>query len=275
MTAVKKASPGGSSSSPSPLGPRPNNNIKRRAGMTTATTTALSVRRVLLGLSVAMGTALVAFHASVRPAGNDLHANPIRGGGGGGRGGRHGVVVPPPRGIRSATTQQSVAQRTKEDLHVNSPPAIRLPPKDPSSSSTPSGPLPARNGDNDASCKFRVRSVRDLQQCYPPHLVRKLPPGDCDRVTDWSDVQRCLHTIPSIHPNADNLPPKLPHYDISLIGERNSGTKFLIQELQQCFQRHACSHCQDPPGLSPAQALLPAAVLGRQLPAPDRDRVVP
>jgi hypothetical protein len=204
--------------------------------MTTATTTALSVRRVLLGLSVAMGTALIAFHASVRPAGSDLHANPIRGGGGGGRGGGHGVVVPPPRGIHSATTQQSVTQRTKEDLHVNSPPVTRLPPQDPSSSSTPSGPEPARNGDNDASCKFRVRSVRDLQQCYPPHLVRKLPPGECDRVTDWSDVQRCLNTEPTIHLNAVNVPPNLPHYDISLIGERNSGTKFLIQELQQCFQ---------------------------------------
>jgi hypothetical protein len=189
----------------------------------------LSARRGLLVLSVAMGTALIAFNVSVRPAdsGSDLHVNPVV------RGGGQGVAP-----LRGARTQPPVSQMTEKELRINPPP---VPPRPPSPSSPTSKPPQYR--DNDAACKFRVRSVRDLQGCYPPHLVRKLPTGACDRVTDWSDVRRCLNTSPNQTSDADNPPQPIPtHYDVSLIGERNSGTKFLIQELQQCFQRLA------PPG---------------------------
>lgn len=97
---------------------------------------------------------------------------------------------------------------------------------------------------DDASCKLRVRSIRDLQACYPRELVRALPERECGRVTEWPDVQRCLNHGQRFDDSAQNTgasppsppPPVLPHYDISLIGERNSGTKFVTQELQLCFR---------------------------------------
>ena len=89
----------------------------------------------------------------------------------------------------------------------------------------------------DASCRFSISSLRDLQDCYPPSLVRTLPKPSCNRVEDWDDVQRCLAghfetTSTSTPADDDEI-----QIQVHIVGERNSGTKFVMQELQRCFPR--------------------------------------
>lgn len=73
-----------------------------------------------------------------------------------------------------------------------------------------------------------IKSIYDLEKCYPNRLVREL--GDsCLLVETWNDVQRCMTGRFTKEP--------LKHYQIHILGERNSGTKFVMRELQRCFPR--------------------------------------
>jgi len=72
-----------------------------------------------------------------------------------------------------------------------------------------------------------MKSVDDIRRCYPKEMVRKLPSPSCDTIEDWEDVQKCLtgRFVKNI----------LSDSSIHIIGERNSGTKFIMHEVQKCF----------------------------------------
>jgi hypothetical protein len=74
-----------------------------------------------------------------------------------------------------------------------------------------------------------ARTAEDLKKrCYKEKAFNDLGPS-CERIETWGDVNRCLVRR--------STPEVLDHYEISIIGERNSGTKFIMRELQQCFPR--------------------------------------
>jgi hypothetical protein len=78
------------------------------------------------------------------------------------------------------------------------------------------------------SCQT-IRSVQDIQRCYPSHRFQKPHLNNCSSIETWADVQRCLTGRRRQHANTIR--------DIRVVGERNSGTKWLVQELQRCFRR--------------------------------------
>lgn len=90
--------------------------------------------------------------------------------------------------------------------------------------------LPDRTKEQHEAC-LRMKSVKDIQTCYPPQLVRRLDKKSCGSIETWSDVQRCLSG--SFYP--EDHPPDADPFTIHVVGERHSGTKFLQQELQSCF----------------------------------------
>jgi hypothetical protein len=95
--------------------------------------------------------------------------------------------------------------------------------------------IPRRTKRQIGACK-RMKSVQDIQECYPPQLVRPL---NCSHVDDWEDMQRCL--TGRFYPEEDES--GLEPYTIHIVGERHSGTKFVQRELQQCFtQPSAAQH---------------------------------
>ena len=80
------------------------------------------------------------------------------------------------------------------------------------------------------ACK-RMRSLRDIRECFPPQLVRRLPVEHCQDVQDWETLQRCVTGRFYAEDDTGTEEP----FTIHIIGERHSGTKFLMNELQQCF----------------------------------------
>jgi hypothetical protein len=56
---------------------------------------------------------------------------------------------------------------------------------------------------------------------------------DCEArgIDTWQDVQNCING--PFHSER----PKLNKTYINLIGERNSGTKWIVEEMQKCFPR--------------------------------------
>jgi hypothetical protein len=73
-----------------------------------------------------------------------------------------------------------------------------------------------------------ARTAEDLKHCSRAKVFNDLGPS-CERIETWGDVNRCLvrRFAPEV---ADN-------YKIHIIGERNSGTKFIMRDLQQCFPK--------------------------------------
>jgi hypothetical protein len=81
------------------------------------------------------------------------------------------------------------------------------------------------------TCKV-MNSFQDIARCHPKR-VKSVMKQKCNNpnrtIETWQDVQQCLNGRYSA---------KTPHLNetvIHLIGERNSGTKFAIYQLQQCF----------------------------------------
>ena len=92
-----------------------------------------------------------------------------------------------------------------------------------------------------AACQS-MKSVLDIQTCHPETSVRPLGPN-CSDIRNWDDVQRCLtgrftafHQT-SLNGTTNDTTPPPPISEIHILGERNSGTKFVTAELQQCFPR--------------------------------------
>ena len=90
------------------------------------------------------------------------------------------------------------------------------------------------NNVSPASCRV-LQTVDDIRRCYPDHRMRTLPDG-CPTISTWDDLQRCVTgsfiVPPTLQPN------NFTYTIIHVIGERNSGTKWLVKEMQQCFPRH-------------------------------------
>jgi hypothetical protein len=81
----------------------------------------------------------------------------------------------------------------------------------------------------------RMNSVQDIQDCYPAEYLRPLN-SSCHDITDWHDVQRCLMGPRRLwFPENSNNTTSEPPFVIHIIGERHSGTKFAMRQLQQCF----------------------------------------
>jgi len=90
-------------------------------------------------------------------------------------------------------------------------------------------PASPPNKKRQAACQ-RMKSVDDIRTCYPD-TVRSLGRDNCDGIESWEDVQRCL-VGRFIHDASNSTITQ-----INIVGERNSGTKFVTNELQKCFPR--------------------------------------
>lgn len=90
-----------------------------------------------------------------------------------------------------------------------------------------------------SSCGSPARSVKDIQRCYPPKREVRLQlqqrPGECSVVENWEQVQRCL-TGRFADEKQHNLSEDMKSFEIHVIGERHSGTKFLVSDIQRCFK---------------------------------------
>ena len=98
---------------------------------------------------------------------------------------------------------------------------------------TISGVSAFKRNKKDSNCTV-VYTFRDIQRCTPVTKRRELEPY-CEEhgIETWEDVQRCLngkHPHPSMNRTGSQ-------YTIHLIGERNSGTKWIVDEMQNCFPR--------------------------------------
>jgi len=91
--------------------------------------------------------------------------------------------------------------------------------------------------DGTTACR-RMANVEDIRNCYPERVsnswfeVRRRKAG-CGTIQTWNDVQRCLT---GRFENGNNQT-STSISQVHVLGERNSGTKFVTAELQQCFRR--------------------------------------
>lgn len=79
------------------------------------------------------------------------------------------------------------------------------------------------------SCR-KLKTWHDIQDCMPPQLIRPLR-ADCSGISTWDDVQRCLTGRFFAEDDTGNEEP----FEIHIVGERHSGTKWITKELQKCF----------------------------------------
>ena len=77
--------------------------------------------------------------------------------------------------------------------------------------------------------------MQDFKRCLPPHKRKNLT-GACanNRIETWSDVQKCLNG-PRDHKKPADISVK--DLKVHLIGERHSGTKWIVEEMKKCFPR--------------------------------------
>ena len=98
------------------------------------------------------------------------------------------------------------------------------------------GAVESNDSDNDTNLTCRaMKSFLDIQRCHPDTM--KIPQQEScksETIETWSDVQTCLNG-PMVKP----VPPFVLGQNISvhLVGERNSGTKFVIYQLKACFPK--------------------------------------
>lgn len=81
------------------------------------------------------------------------------------------------------------------------------------------------------SCK-NLKTWHDIQDCMPPQMMRPLS-AECTKtgISTWDDVQRCLTGRFFAEDDTGNEEP----FEIHIVGERHSGTKWITKELQDCF----------------------------------------
>jgi hypothetical protein len=78
-------------------------------------------------------------------------------------------------------------------------------------------------------------TLQDFQRCVPPHKRKNLTGSCATRIESWSDIQKCLNG-PRDHRKRSTVPVK-EDLQVHLIGERNSGTKWIVEEMKKCFPR--------------------------------------
>jgi hypothetical protein len=100
------------------------------------------------------------------------------------------------------------------------------------------------NSHNSTLCDV-VYSYEDIKRCFPPRKRKNMTSFGalCDSITTWPDVQRCLNgkvTTPVTNKlNTFEHKPRDYTLTIHLIGERNSGTKWVVEEMKKCFPRES------------------------------------
>mmetsp|Transcript_10070 Transcript_10070/g.28664 ORF Transcript_10070/g.28664 Transcript_10070/m.28664 type:complete len:426 (-) Transcript_10070:102-1379(-) len=83
-----------------------------------------------------------------------------------------------------------------------------------------------------ANCNAK-RSFDDIVQCVPETARLRLTGKCATSIESWDGVQRCLNgPRPWYAPNDSHTTIRPT---INLIGERNSGTKWIVEEMQKCF----------------------------------------
>lgn len=87
----------------------------------------------------------------------------------------------------------------------------------------------ARRERRAAAC-HRMKSDRDIRDCYPKKIVKQFSDPECAAIEDWDDVQRCLTGRFQYDRNSTIR-------EIHVVGERNSGTKFVTNSVQHCFPK--------------------------------------
>lgn len=80
-------------------------------------------------------------------------------------------------------------------------------------------------------CK-ELKTWRSIQDCVPSHLLRPMD-ASCttSEISTWYDAQRCLTGRFPLDDDADYKGP----FKIQIVGERHSGTKWITEEMQNCF----------------------------------------
>jgi len=93
-------------------------------------------------------------------------------------------------------------------------------------------------------CPYSSRSAaRDVRRCHPDGSARLNANCSDDGLRTWQDVRRCLtgrFTVTSAGGTNDTESGEQGSeydYEVHIVGERHSGTKFLVSELQDCFHR--------------------------------------
>jgi hypothetical protein len=98
-------------------------------------------------------------------------------------------------------------------------------------------PLASISVNRTAACQH-LRSAQDIQRCFPARVSRSLSVAQsrkgCKDIQTWNDVQRCLTGRFVGAATSNQTSPRITH--VRILGERNSGTKFVTTELQQCFR---------------------------------------
>jgi hypothetical protein len=81
-------------------------------------------------------------------------------------------------------------------------------------------------------------TLQDFKRCVPPHKRKNLT-GSCanNRIETWSDVQNCLNGPRDYHQKQRPTIVAVKDLKVHLIGERNSGTKWIVEEMKKCFPR--------------------------------------
>jgi len=86
-------------------------------------------------------------------------------------------------------------------------------------------------------------SFQDIKRCFPLRIPSEAPKYCRFNIQNWKDVQNCLNHGRKTTKWKETQ--QLNVKTISLIGERNSGTKFLVKELQECFKDYDISIRRD------------------------------
>lgn len=94
-------------------------------------------------------------------------------------------------------------------------------------------PLVAKNASTTpltSNCSSSARSFQDLKNCRNIQLKPK-DAHSKESISTWTDAQRCLN-----HPFYPKSTLPTDRRIVHLVGERSTGTKFVIDEMQQCFK---------------------------------------
>lgn len=86
------------------------------------------------------------------------------------------------------------------------------------------------------ACRTEHPTIQSTSDCYPDAPLRPLMNSSCTQLSHWRDIQNCLVGRRRTSPLSADLR-QLDRFQIHVIGERNSGTKWLQQELAKCFPR--------------------------------------
>jgi hypothetical protein len=87
-----------------------------------------------------------------------------------------------------------------------------------------------RQENHGAAC-YRMKSEKDIRNCYPTKHVKQFKDPQCQTIQNWNDVQRCL--VGRFQYNGTESAIN----EVHILGERNSGTKFVTNALQRCYPK--------------------------------------